>query len=95
VRPMGDTHTRSGYLISRRDTRSPATADTLSIAVMQIADNAVVLSVPGAVQAGVSSALFWLALAGALAVASVMTLPVDRWMIGRGRGHAVVHGLHR
>jgi uncharacterized protein DUF4396 len=92
---MGDTHTRSGYRIPHRDTRSPAAADTLSIAVMEIVDNAVVLSAPGAVQPGLSSALFWLALAGALAVASVATLPVDRWTIGRGQGHAVVHGLHR
>jgi hypothetical protein len=53
-----------------------------------------VLSVPGAMEAGISSALFWLALAGALAVAFVVTLPVNRWMIGRGRGHAVVHGPH-
>jgi hypothetical protein len=78
----------------RQALRVALAADTLSIAVMEVVDNAVVLSVPGAMEAGVSSALFWLALAGALAVAFVVTLPVNRWMIGRGRGHAVVHGLH-
>jgi len=78
----------------RRALRVALAADTLSIAVMEVVDNAVVLSVPGAMEAGVTSALFWLALAGALAVAFVVTLPVNRWMISRGRGHAVVHGLH-
>ncbi|MFW3172220.1 DUF4396 domain-containing protein [Geodermatophilus sp. CPCC 206100] len=78
----------------RRALRVALAADTLSIAVMEVVDNAVVLSVPGAMEAGVTSALFWFALAGALAVAFVVTLPVNRWMIGRGRGHAVVHGLH-
>jgi hypothetical protein len=70
-------------------------ADTLSITVMEIVDNGVMLSVPGAMDAGITSALFWLALAGSLAVAFVVTLPVNRWMIGRGRGHAVVHAHHR
>ncbi|MGY1624941.1 DUF4396 domain-containing protein [Geodermatophilus sp. SYSU D00965] len=69
-------------------------ADTVSIAVMEVVDNAVMLSVPGAMETGIGSALFWLALAGSLAVAFVVTLPVNRWMISRGRGHAVVHGLH-
>lgn len=69
-------------------------ADTLSITVMEVVDNAVMLSVPGAMDAGVASALFWLALASALAVAFVVTLPVNRWLIGRGRGHAVVHAYH-
>jgi hypothetical protein len=78
----------------RRALRVALAADTLSIAVMEVVDNAVILSVPGAMEAGISSALFWLALAGALAVAFVVTLPVNRWMISRGKGHAVVHGLH-
>jgi hypothetical protein len=69
-------------------------ADTVSIAVMEVVDNAVVLSVPGAMEAGISSALFWLTLAGSLAVAFVVTVPVNRAMISRGRGHAVVHGMH-
>jgi Domain of unknown function (DUF4396) len=69
-------------------------ADTVSIAVMEIIDNAIMLSVPGAMDAGLSSWLFWAALAFALAVAFVVTVPVNRWMIGRGRGHAVVHAYH-
>jgi hypothetical protein len=69
-------------------------ADTLSITVMEVVDNAVLLLVPGAMEAGVASWLFWAALAFALAVAFVVTLPVNRWLLARGKGHAVVHGLH-
>ena len=78
----------------RQALRVALAADTLSIAVMEVVDNAVILAVPGAMEAGIASALFWLTLAGALAVAFVVTLPVNRWMISRGKGHAVVHGLH-
>jgi len=78
----------------RRALQVALAADTVSIAVMEVVDNAVVVSVPGAMEAGLSSAVFWLALAGALAVAFVVTLPVNRWMMGRGRGHAVVHAYH-
>ncbi len=78
----------------RRALRVALAADTISIAVMEVVDNAVILAVPGAMDAGISSAVFWLALAGALAVAFVVTLPVNRWMIGRGKGHAVVHAHH-
>ena len=78
----------------RQALRVALAADTISIAVMEVVDNAVVLSVPGAMEAGISTALFWLALAGALAVAFVVTLPINRAMMSRGRGHAVVHGLH-
>ena len=69
-------------------------ADTISIAVMETVDNAVMLAVPGAMDAGVGSLLFWGSLAFALAVAFVVTVPINRWLIGRGRGHAVVHGYH-
>jgi hypothetical protein len=69
-------------------------ADTISIAVMELVDNTVLLAVPGAMDAGVSEALFWGSLALALAVAFVVTLPVNRWLIGRGRGHAVAHAHH-
>ena len=69
-------------------------ADTLSITVMEVVDNAVMLGVPGAMEAGLASPLFWGALAFALAVAFVVTVPVNRWLIARGRGHAVVHQLH-
>jgi hypothetical protein len=69
-------------------------ADTVSITVMEIVDNAVMLLVPGAMDAGLGSWLFWGALAFALAVAFVVTVPVNRWLIARGRGHAVVHRFH-
>jgi len=71
-------------------------ADTISIAVMEIVDNAIMLAVPGAMEAGLDSALFWGALAFALAVAGAVAFPVNRWLIARGRGHAVVHqtGAH-
>ena len=66
-------------------------ADTISIAVMEIVDNAVILVVPGAMEAGLGDPLFWGSLAFALAVAFVAAYPVNRWLIARGRGHAVVH----
>ena len=69
-------------------------ADTVSIAVMELVDNAVIVGVPGAMDAGLASALFWVTLAGSLVVAFVLTTPVNKWMIGRGRGHAVVHRYH-
>jgi len=65
-----------------------------SIAVMELADNAVILAVPGAMEAGLTSALFWLSLAAALAVAFLVTVPFNRWLISRGRGHAVRHAHH-
>lgn len=69
-------------------------ADTVSIAVMEIVDNAVVLAVPGAMDAGLADWLFWGSLAFSLVLAFVVTVPVNRWMIGRGRGHAVAHQHH-
>jgi hypothetical protein len=69
-------------------------ADTISIAVMEIVDNAMMLVIPGAMDAGLTSPLFWGALAVALAVAFVVTVPVNRALIKRGRGHAVVHQYH-
>jgi hypothetical protein len=78
----------------RRALQVALAADTVSILVMEVVDNAVMLSVPGAMDAGIGSALFWSALAGSLAVAFAVTLPVNRAMIGRGKGHAVVHGMH-
>jgi hypothetical protein len=70
-------------------------ADTLSILTMEIVDNAVLLLVPGAMEAGLASLLFWGALAFSLVVAFVVTVPVNRWLIGRGKGHAVVHQYHQ
>ncbi|MFC4145651.1 DUF4396 domain-containing protein [Micromonospora mangrovi] len=69
-------------------------ADTVSIAVMEIVDNAVMLAVPGALTAGLADWLFWASLLLALAVAFVVTVPVNRALIGRGRGHAVAHRYH-
>lgn len=67
-------------------------SDTFSIAVMEAVDNAVVAIVPGAMDAGLGTLLFWGALAFALSVAFLVAVPVNRWLIARGRGHAVVHG---
>ena len=69
-------------------------ADTISITVMEIVDNAVVLLIPGAMDAGLDELLFWASLAFALAVAFVAAFPVNRWLIARGRGHAVAHAHH-
>jgi hypothetical protein len=69
-------------------------ADTLSITVMEIVDNAIVLAVPGAMDAGLASPLFWGSLALALAVAFAAAFPVNRALIARGRGHALVHEHH-
>lgn len=69
-------------------------ADTLSITVMEVVDNAVMLAVPGAMEAGLANGLFWGSLAFALAVAFVVTVPVNAWMIARGRGHAAAHAGH-
>ena len=69
-------------------------ADTFSIAVMELVDNGVMLTVPGAMDAGLTGGLFWGSLAFALAVAFVVALPVNRWLMSRGRGHAVVHAMH-
>ncbi|GAA2450726.1 DUF4396 domain-containing protein [Streptomyces pulveraceus] len=69
-------------------------ADTLSIAVMELIDNGVIALWPGAMDATLADTLFWGALALSLAVAFVVTTPVNKWMIGRGKGHAVVHQYH-
>jgi uncharacterized protein DUF4396 len=71
-------------------------SDTVSIAVMEVVDNAIVLLVPGAIDAELDSALFWGSLALALAIAFVVAVPVNRWLIARGKGHAAAHraGAH-
>ncbi len=69
-------------------------ADTVSIAIMEIVDNLVMLAIPGAMSAPLSSPLFWGSLAVALLVAGVAAFPANRWLIARGRGHAVVHAHH-
>ncbi len=69
-------------------------SDTVSIATMELVDNGFLILVPGAMAAGLTDSLFWVSLAASLAIAFVVTVPVNRWLISRGRGHAVVHQLH-
>jgi hypothetical protein len=69
-------------------------SDTLSITVMEIVDNLIILVIPGAMEAGLGSLLFWGSLAFALAIAFVAAFPVNRYLIARGKGHAVVHEHH-
>jgi len=89
VRPL----LRSGLGL-RRAVRVALAADTLSIVTMELVDNGVVVAVPGALDAGLTDALFWGSLALSLVVAFVVTVPVNRALIARGRGHAVVHAHH-
>jgi hypothetical protein len=69
-------------------------ADTISITVMEIVDNAIMLTIPEAMEAGLGNFRFWGSLAFALLVAGAVAYPVNRWLIARGRGHAVVHAHH-
>ena len=69
-------------------------ADTVSIAIMEIVDNAIMLVIPGAMDAGLDSLLFWGSLAAALVIAGAVAFPVNRWLISRGWGHALVHKHH-
>ena len=88
------TGVRRAGLDARTAVRTALAADSLSILVMEIVDNAFLIAIPGAMAAGLSDAFFWATLAASLAVAFVLTVPVNKWMIGRGKGHAVVHELH-
>jgi hypothetical protein len=69
-------------------------ADTLSILTMEIVDNAIMVLIPGALDAGLTSLLFWGSLAASLIIAFAVTVPVNRWLISRGKGHAAVHQYH-
>jgi hypothetical protein len=71
-------------------------SDTLSIATMEIVDNVILLVIPGAMESGLGDVLFWGALSFALAIAFVVTVPVNRWLLARGKGHTAVHetGIH-
>ncbi|GGL94545.1 hypothetical protein GCM10010129_43100 [Streptomyces fumigatiscleroticus] len=69
-------------------------ADTVSIAVMELVDNGIIALIPGAMDAHLSDGLFWSSLLGGFAVAFLITTPVNKWMIGRGKGHAVAHAHH-
>jgi len=84
---------RSGIPL-RRSVGLAFASDTLSIMTMEVVDNAFILLVPGAMAAGLTEGLFWASLAASLAIAFVATFPVNRWLIARGKGHAVVHQLH-
>jgi hypothetical protein len=84
---------RSGVPL-RQAVRIAFAADTVSITVMEIVDNAIILVIPGAMEAGLASVLFWGSLAAALAIAFVVTVPVNRWLIKRGKGHALSHHHH-
>lgn len=69
-------------------------ADTVSISIMELSDNGFILLVPGAINAGLTTVLFWTSLALSLVVAFIITVPANRWLIARGLGHAVVHQHH-
>ena len=69
-------------------------SDTLSVATMEVVDNALMLAIPGAMSAGLADPLFWASLAGSLLIAGVAAFPVNRWLIARGKGHALVHRHH-
>ncbi len=78
----------------RRAGRLAFASDTLSITTMEIVDTAIIVAIPGAMAAGLVDPLFWASLAVALLIAGVVAFPVNRWLIARGQGHALVHELH-
>jgi hypothetical protein len=84
---------RRGYGIAA-SVRIAAAADAASIALMEVVDNVVMLFIPGAMDAPLDAPLFWGSLALSLIVAGVAAFPLNRWLIARGRGHAVVHAQH-
>lgn len=81
---------RHGFAL-REAAKLALAADTVSIALMELVDNAVMLAWPGAMEAGLADAKFWIALAVSLAIAGAAAWPLNRWLIVRGRGHALVH----
>jgi Domain of unknown function (DUF4396) len=83
----------SGVPVARA-ARLAFASDTLSITVMEIVDNAVILVIPGAMAAGITDALFWGSLVVSLVLAGIVAFPVNRWLIDRGQGHAVLGGHH-
>lgn len=70
-------------------------SDTISISIMEIVDNTIMLVIPGAMDAGLRDALFWASLAAALLIAGGAAYPANRWLIRRGKGHAVIHRHHQ
>ena len=79
---------------ARRALRLAFASDTVSITTMEIVDNLFILAVPGALAAGLADGLFWWSLIVSLVIAFAVTVPVNRWLIGQGRGHAVSHAHH-
>jgi hypothetical protein len=79
---------------AREGVRLALASDTVSITSMEIVDNLLIVLIPGAMAAGLATGLFWTSLAISLVIAFVVTVPVNRWLISRGKGHAVVHELH-
>lgn len=84
---------RHGFSL-RAAARLALAADTVSIAVMELVDNGVMLLIPGAMAAPVASVHFWASMVASLTLAGAVAFPVNRWLIARGRGHAVVHAHH-
>ena len=89
IRPL----VASGMAI-RRAGRLAIASDTVSITTMEVVDTAIVLAVPGAMAAGLLDGLFWGSLVVSLVIAGVVAYPVNRWLIRRGQGHALVHSSH-
>lgn len=84
---------RRGYAI-KAALRIALAADAASITIMELVDNSLMLAIPGAMDAPIDSLFFWASMGVALAVAGVAAYPVNRWLIARGKGHAVVHSHH-
>jgi hypothetical protein len=85
---------RSHGMPYKKRMRLAFASDTVSITSMEIVDNLFILVVPGAIAAGLNTALFWWSLLVSLVIAFVVTVPVNKWLIAKGKGHAVMHGLH-
>ena len=90
IRPL-----RNAGIPLPRAIRLALAADTVSITIMEIVDTSFMLAVPGAMNAQIDESLFWISLAAALVAAGVAAYPANRWLIRRGRGHAIVHDSHR
>jgi uncharacterized protein DUF4396 len=83
-----------GAVGMRQAMRLAFASDTVSITTMEIVDNLFIIAVPGALAAGLSDGLFWWSLIISLVIAFIVTVPVNRWLISRGKGHAVIHAYH-
>jgi hypothetical protein len=79
---------------ARRAMRLAFASDTVSITTMEIVDNLFIIAVPGALAAGLGDGLFWWSLIVSLVIAFIVTVPVNRWLIGRGKGHDLIHAHH-